>query len=302
MAECKDSKMACDVATAVLVEDDQPTLDESQVSYDGGANALGNLYVVLYPGKFLTACVIEVRTDEQDAVHANVFYSSFNQSTYTDHGTPALPSIRKFTSNLLKSVCDICGVLNRGINAVLVRTPPPARVFRDTPEFLQANTFFEGFVVGSLFSLCQQAPEWYCHPNAVKGLFPESEIECWTSREEQADAEMSMAVTFAGEQVTHERVASCVLTAVQHYMKYTLKETFAKPTSNESFAKPVPSHAYAMPVQAKPAVATVPKATRPADAKFQPLPPPPPMNRRVAAAVSKSVWNKAPTAVFHAPK
>jgi hypothetical protein len=294
MAESKDGKTAYDVATAALVEDDQPTLDESQVSYDDSANALGNLYVVLYPGKFLTACVIEVRTDEQDAVHANVFHSSFNQSAYTDHGTPALPSIRKFTSNLLKSVCDICGVLGRGINAVLVRTPPPARVFRETPEFLQANTFFEGFVVGSLFSLCQQAPEWYCHPNAVKGLFPESEPELWTSREEQADAEMSMAITFAGEQVTHERVASCVLTAVQHYMKYTLKEMPDRPFSREVSAKLAYAVAVAEKAKAKP-VMVAPAA------KSQPLPPPPPMNRKVAAAVSKSAWSKAPAAV-RAPK
>ena len=202
-----------------------------------------NLYAVIYPGRFLTAAIIEMGTDpEEKTVAGSILWTAYEASTYTERGIPDFARIRRFGSALSGAVNDICRSLTRNLTAVLVRTPPPAAVFASaasagaaggcasSTEHLQCNTYFEGFAVGMLYGLYPHTPTWYCHPNAIRALFStagDEALRTWSSREEESADIMAMAMDVVGKPLRHDREAGCVLAAVHHYIKFA-KAGFAE--------------------------------------------------------------------------
>lgn len=244
-----------------------------------------NLYAVIYPGKFLTASVIEMGVDSfDDSVVGTVFWSAYEASCYTDRGIPDFARIRRFCSLLSATVNEVCESSNRTLAAVLVRTPPPAAAFAsgNNPEFLQRNTFFEGFVVGMFYGMYPQTPAWYCHPNTIRALFtPEGEpLKMWASRQEETAAIMSMANDIAGTELHHEREAECVLAAAHHYTKF-IQYTLSADANKQSPTDPMPAPAAA--------------------AAASNLPPEPVITAPVPAAAAAQVWGDGLSKVKSAP-
>jgi len=289
-------------------------------------NTPRNLYAVIYPGKFLTAAVLEMGSEpESGTVVGSLFWTAYEASTYTDRGIPDFARIRRFCQSFSGAVTDLCRSLNRNLTAVLVRTPPPAAVFSSTtngsnPDYLQCNTFFEGFIVGMLYGLYPHTPTWYCHPNAIRALFSvEGEgLKTWSSREEESADVMSMAINIVGMQLRHDREAGCVLAAAHHYMKFAQLGFAERRSTVDHSSTTLTQPAQQGPIQTHQApFLDTPPPPRQASHSVMPmqkadpvtfvaaktsnaavLPPPPHPRKPVAQA---GAWGSAPTRIKEAP-
>ena len=198
--------------------------------------------------------------------------------------------------SFLNSLAEICRDLERphGPTAVLVRTPPPAAAFTNAitggnPDYLQCNTFFEGFAVGMLYGAYPRVPTWYCHPNAIRTLFsgPSEGYKVWRSREEEAADVMAMAMSVVGTRLRHEREAGCILAAVYHYIKFA-QGGFGDSRSAQESCVGVPSTTALLPT--------------PVFAQQELPPPPPPPSPNPATVPEKPCkWSRMPSAVKASP-
>lgn len=280
-AEAPKDSTAGEASSKSAAEAAEANVAEAEVQVD-----MRNLYVVVYPGKYLTAAIVEMSTDQDsgDAL-ANVFWVSHEASTYTVRGIPDMSRIKRFCGSMCSALVNICSTMMRMPVAVLVRTPAPAAAFASpaTVGFLQCNTFFEAFMIGAVFSQFPHTPVWYCHPNAIKEVCL-GDHKQWASREEEAAEMLSVGSTIAGAQLNHEREASCVLAAAYHYKKYGSAMSWIGTMHPEPEFETVAE------------VAKVAEAAEAATAKPAALPPTP-IPHAVPADTSSTVWSNMPQSV-----
>jgi hypothetical protein len=187
------------------------------------------LYVVVYPGKFLTVAVVSTRFGDineagEAEINTQLLECVYEGSSYGERGTPDVSRMRRFGFNVLKRVQNAVVAKAMSITAVLVRTPPPPDVMgAKNADFLQCNTWLEGFVVGLLFSAFPNVPTWYVHPNAVRATFfanADGTLRGMGSREMEEASTLAMSSHMCRVQIDHEKTAACVLVAAHQFVKF----------------------------------------------------------------------------------
>jgi hypothetical protein len=169
-------------------------------------------YIAIYPGiRFTNASVVSLSGDKVSAR-----WSGTVCTDYTERGSPDIAALRRFTSALEAAASGLT------LTAVLVRSPPPARVVREA-EHLQANTLAEGFLIGWAHAAFPHTPTWYQHPNAVKAYFLTPEAG-QLDRDDFDDQLMASALDVLppGTSLRSAKEAHCVLMSLLHYEKFVL--------------------------------------------------------------------------------
>lgn len=209
--------------------DDVPIVPASVANFEAD-----NLYITIYPGKHLTVAVVGVGMGEDGYVAAEILDCMYQSSAYSDRGIPDISRARQFGGSVLKRVRQCVETSRMDPTAILVRNPPPAAAIGSkNPEFLQHNTWLEGYVVGMLYSAYPNISTWYVHPKAIRDtFFPQSDVSLWGSREMEELAAIDLATWMVGEHVDHEKTAACVIMAAHYYKKFSASAALCSDHNN----------------------------------------------------------------------